>query len=96
MLILTSVGAYQWPYTLYVFRRAAGRAITQPMDESTNKGRKHIVSGDVYLFESCITPFGFRDKHYTNSVIKNILCTIDLITFYLAKKTNKYIFAEFQ
>lgn len=66
------------------------------MDESTNKGRKHIFSRDVYVFESCITLFGFRDKHYTNSVIKNILCAIDLITFYLAKKTNKYIFAEFQ
>lgn len=84
MLILTSVGAYQWPYTLHVFSKAAGRAITQPMDESTNKEKKkHIFSRDICVFESCIALFGFRDKHfytnYTNSVMK--LCTVGLVTF---------------
>lgn len=76
MLILTSVGAYQWPYTLYVFREAAGRAITQPMDESKGK-KKHIFSGDMCVFESCIARFGFRDR----LCYEKILCTIGLVTF---------------
>lgn len=37
MQIVTSVRAYQWPYTLYVFRGAAGRNSAETLYETTNR-----------------------------------------------------------
>lgn len=55
MQIVTSVRAYQWPYTLYVFREAAGRNGAKTLNETTNKGN-NIFSGAIYVvrFEKCM------------------------------------------
>ena len=37
MQIVTSVRAYQWPYTLYVFREAAERNSAERLYEATNR-----------------------------------------------------------
>lgn len=55
MQIVTSVRAYQWPYTLYVFREAAGRNSAKTLNETTNRGN-NIFSGAIHAvrFEKCM------------------------------------------
>ncbi len=66
MQIVTSVRAYQWPYTLYVFRGAAGRNSAETLYESTNS-RNNIFSAAIHVvrFGKCMhgTFFVFTDKH---------------------------------
>lgn len=78
MQIVTSVRAYQWPYTLYVFRGAAGGNGTETLYETTN-GENNIVGAAIHVvrFEKCMHgAFLFllinTCKDYSYSIIKNV------------------------
>lgn len=87
MQIVTSVRAYQWPYTLYVFRGAAGRNSAETLYETTNR-ENNIFSAAIHVvrFKKMYAWHFFvllinTCKDYTYSIIKTVFILDHSICF---------------
>lgn len=71
MQIVTSVRAYQWPYTLYVFSGAAGGNSAKTLNETTNRGNNIFFSPSVKEFMR--RDLKMHARHFFVSTDKHIL-----------------------
>lgn len=98
MQIVTSVRAYQWPYTLCDFREAAGRNSVETLYKTTNR-KNNIFSAAIHVvrFEKCVQDtFLFllinSWEDYTYSIIKAvfIFSTFGLYMFHFLNSKKLY------